>query len=81
MRPVRALIRLAHVYSTERLERACERALRYDTANYRSVKLILKNNMDMLPAEDPTEPSGQRVFRFQRQGRDYEPDILLASQN
>lgn len=81
MRPVRALIRLAHRYSTDRLERACERALRYDTANYRSVKEILKKNMDMLPAEDPTEPSGQTVFRFQRQGRDYEPEIFLASQN
>lgn len=81
MRPVRALIRLSRSYSTDRLENACARALRYDTATYRSVKEILQKNMDMLPLEEPTEPSGQRVFRFQRQGRDYDPQVALASQN
>ena len=81
MRPVRALIRLAKKYSADRLERACVRALRYDTAGYRSVKSILAKDLDELPVEDPTEPSGQKVFRFQRQGRDYDPAVSLSSLN
>jgi transposase len=81
MRPVRALIRLATTYSTQRLEHACARALRYDTPTYRSVKEILTKGLDLLPAAEPIEASGQRVFRFQRQGRDYDPEAFLASRN
>jgi len=81
MRPVRALIRLATTYPPERVQRACARALRYDTATYRSVKEILEKNLDRLPADDPIEPSGQRVFRFQRQGQDFDPEVLRVSQN
>jgi hypothetical protein len=45
------------------------------------VKSILAKNLDALPVEDPTEPSGQKVFRFQRQGRDYDPAVSLSSLN
>jgi transposase len=81
MRPTRALIRLEKKYGVDRLERACARALRYDTASYQSVSRILSKKLDELPAEDPTEPSGQKVFRFQRQGRDYEPALSLVPLN
>jgi hypothetical protein len=68
---------LAGKYSSERLVRACERALRYETASYRSVKSILTKKLDSLAIGDPTEPSGQKVFRFQRQGRDFDPAAVL----
>jgi len=81
MRPVRSLIQLSKKYSPQRLVKACRRALLYDTAAYRSVKSILENKLDALPLEDATQPSGQRVFRFQRQGRDFDPLTLPHSQN
>jgi transposase len=81
MRPTRALLRLAGKYSAERLARACERALRYQTASYRSVKNILAKKLDALPISDSTEPSGQKVFRFQRQGVDFDPAFVLNSHN
>lgn len=67
IRPVRGLLRLAKDYSGSRLEAACRRAVRYDTATYRSVKLILKNQLDRIPEDQPVDPSGQREFRFQRE--------------
>lgn len=73
MRPVRSLIRLSKKYSPQRLVKACQRALLYDTAAYMSVKKILENKLDALPLADATQPSGQKVFRFQRQGRDFDP--------
>jgi transposase len=76
MRPVRSLIQLSRKYSAQRLVKACQRALRYDTPAYRSVKSILENKLDTLPIDDATQPSGQRVFRFQRQGRDFDPLTL-----
>ncbi len=81
MRPVRALIRLATTYPAERVQRACARALHYDTATYRSVKEILEKNLDRLPADEPTDALGQRVFRFQRQGQEFDPEVLRASRN
>jgi transposase len=72
MRPLRALLRLAQKYPADRMERACARALRYDTASYSSVKAILARGLEQLPPEDATEPSGQKVFRFQRHGEDFD---------
>jgi transposase len=81
LRPVRSLIQLSKKYSPQRLVKACQRALLYDTAAYRSVKSILENRLDGLPLDDATQPSGQRVFRFQRQGRDFDPLTPPHSQN
>ena len=67
MRPVRALIRLADTYSAERLSAACGRALLYETVTYRSVKEILRHNLDRLPLSQPAETGGQIAFRFQRE--------------
>jgi transposase len=72
MRPLRALIRLAQKYPADRVQRACTRALCYDTASYTSVKAILARGLEGLPPEDATEPSGQQVFRFQRRGGDFD---------
>jgi transposase len=40
------VIRLRDRYPTERLEKACARALKYDTLNRRSIEAILKNNLE-----------------------------------
>lgn len=81
MRPVRALVHLATKYSPQRLERACQRALRYQSASYASVKSILVKNLDALAPCEPVEPSGQRIFRFQRQASEFDPAILCDSRN
>ena len=55
LRSVRKVVRLAETYMPLRLEQACARALRFDTATYLSIKQILKNGLD---AEEviPTSP-------------------------
>jgi len=73
MRPVRALIRLADTYSAERLAAACRRALLYETLTYRSVKEILRHNLDRLPLSQPAEADGQIAFRFQREQGYFDP--------
>ena len=73
MRPVRALIRLADTYSAERLSAACGRALLYETVTYRSVKEILRHNLDRLPLSQPAEADGQIAFRFQREQGYFDP--------
>jgi transposase len=40
------IIRLGERYGTERLERACARAVRHRAFSFRSVEAILKNNLD-----------------------------------
>jgi transposase len=42
------IIRLGERYGTERIERACARALRHRACTYRSVEAILKNNLDQV---------------------------------
>jgi len=52
------VIRLKDRYATERLEKACARALRHGAFNRRSIEAILKNNLDAVPdeAEPPQIP-------------------------
>ena len=73
MRPVRALIRLADTYSAERLSAACRRALLYETITYRSVKEILRHDLDRVPLSQPAEADGQLAFRFQRERGYFDP--------
>jgi transposase len=75
LRPTRALLRLASTYSAARLVRACDRALRFATPSYSSVKNILLNNLDGQPAEAALDERGQRVFRFSRRGTDFDPQL------
>lgn len=52
LRTVRKLLRLAdEPYTPIRLERACARALRFETANFRSIKQILEKGLE---AHEPT---------------------------
>jgi hypothetical protein len=66
---------LATTYSAARLARACERALRFGTPCYSSVKNILVNNLDGLPNQIAMDERGQRVFRFSRRGTDFDPQL------
>ncbi len=50
LRTVRKVLRLAETYTPARLERACARALRFETATYRSIKQILQKGLE---AEEP----------------------------
>jgi hypothetical protein len=79
MRPVRALLHLAGKYSPQRLIRACERALLYQTPTYRSVKEILAKNLDGGGGVDSHH--AQKSFRFQRRGTDFDPAYFIHSCN
>jgi hypothetical protein len=46
LRTVRKLLRLAETYTPGRLEQACARALRFETAAYRSIKQILQKGLE-----------------------------------
>ena len=46
------LLRLGERYGKQRLEAACERALRVKATSYRSVQSILQRGLDQLPAEE-----------------------------
>jgi transposase len=73
IRPVRALVRLAERYGTGRVEAACERALRFHTATYQSVKNILAQGLDRPPERQPTTDGPQQLFRFQREPGYFDP--------
>jgi hypothetical protein len=58
----RTVLRLLHLrerYGDERLEAACARALRFDAANYTTVKRILQEELDQQaqPAPPPAAPA------------------------
>ncbi|MCB1309441.1 MAG: IS21 family transposase [Leptospiraceae bacterium] len=68
LRPARGVLRLADKYNPARLNRACLRALEFDTPSYKSVKNILTKNLDQLAAENQAiGAEGQRHFRFARE--------------
>ena len=53
-----ALLKLESTFGSERLERACTRAVRFKAFSYKSVLAILKNNLDQDPPDD--EPQAQQ---------------------
>jgi transposase len=61
------IIRLAKRYDPQRLENACERALRIKGYSYKSVKSILKNGLDRQPLlfdeADQTPPPDHQNIR------------------
>jgi hypothetical protein len=46
-------MRLRRTYGPERLERACERALRLEVCSYRSIKSMLQTGLDRQPVPGP----------------------------
>lgn len=68
LRIVRKILHLANSYPPARVEQACARALRFDTANYRSIQHILQKGLE---ADEPTRspaspPAEERLPRFAR---------------
>lgn len=51
------LLRLSNRFGTGRLEKACERSIAIGSANYRSVKMILKRRMEAAPLPDQAQDS------------------------
>ncbi len=63
LRTVRKVLRLAQTYPPVRLERACARALRFDTATYRSIKQILQKGLETeVPLASPPPDSAPPVY-------------------
>jgi transposase len=63
------IIRLGKTYSNERLERACDWAVRHRARSYASVAAILKNNRDRI--EEPTPVQQALPFHENVRGADY----------
>ena len=75
-RSCRGILSFAKKYSKERLEKACQRALYYDTVSYISIKNILEKNMDSLIEEEvENNNEKQLVFTFAR-GMEYYQKII-----
>ena len=51
LRAAQGVLKLADMYSQERLEAACSRAITHHSIHYRTIKGILAGNFDQLPAE------------------------------
>lgn len=63
---VLGLIRLGDKYGTDRLNKACARALHIHSTNYQSVKSILKSGLDKKPlpvAQQQPEPIQHQNIR------------------
>ena len=65
------IIRLGERYGTERLERACARAVRHRAYTYRSVEAILKNKLDQVDDEAATEKQGTLPLHGNLRGSSY----------
>ena len=65
------LLRLGEAYSPERLEAACDRALKIGGRTYRSVKSILKSGLDQIPVEEQTHLALPQDHDHIRGGRYY----------
>ena len=70
IRPVRGLLHLARTFPSDRLDLACQRALRMDTVTYGSVKNILVNHLEEQGVE-PELDFEVGSFSFSRQPHEY----------
>jgi transposase len=55
------IMRLAKDYGTQRMEKACHRALVLDSCSYKSLASILKTNMDQQPLAEKERPAPPKV--------------------
>jgi hypothetical protein len=70
LRAAQGVIRLAKQYGNARLEAACQRALSFGDARYRTIKTILARSLDQSPTSgidaDPVDDCYRRGGRFYR---------------
>jgi Integrase core domain len=71
LRPIRKLLALVISYSKERLDKACKRALHYNTLSYQSVKNILENGLEEEPLKQ-VRSKIQPLFKHARDPREYQ---------
>ena len=71
------IIRLANRYPYDRLNSACERAIKYKSFSYRTVVDILKNNVDLLPDIEEQKRSRPPILHANIRGKQYFNDCLF----
>ena len=71
------IIRLANRYPWDRLNTACERALKYRSLSYRAVSDILKNNADKMPDVEEPKVSRRPIIHANIRGKEYFSDCLF----
>jgi transposase len=67
------LLRLGQKYSADRLEAACDRALRIGGISYRSVNSILQSGLDQIPLEEQAPLPCPRTTNTSAAGRPTTP--------
>jgi len=66
-----ALLKLADIYTPERLESACSKALDYTPRpGYKTIQTILRTGQDRITSESPAACTDEADFAFTR-GADY----------
>jgi hypothetical protein len=73
------IIRLANRYPHERLNIACERALKYKSFSYRTVDDILKNNDDLMPDINEQTVTRPPIIHANIRGKQYFSDCLFQT--
>jgi hypothetical protein len=61
LRKAQAILRLAEEYGAERLEAACERGLQHSNIKYETIRRILENALDKVPAQALRELSTEEL--------------------
>lgn len=72
LRAVRCLLRLAQHYGNDRLDKACLRAMFYQTILYKSVKEILEKELDKEPIVNEIKLATDSIFKYARDPREYQ---------
>ena len=75
------IIRMANRYPHDRLNTACERALKYRSLSYRAVSDILKNNADKMPDIEEPKVSRRPIIHANIRGKEYFSDCLFKQNN
>jgi hypothetical protein len=73
------VLRLAERASSERLERACVRALHYGTPDYPMLKRILATGLELAPLRSVEPPPPPRNLTFLRQASEFAAGLLAAA--
>jgi hypothetical protein len=72
-------LRLAERSGSERLERACVRALHYGTPEYPALKRILASGLEIAPLQTVQHPPPPRNLTFLRHASEFAAGLLAAA--
>ena len=65
------IMRLGRSYGDDRLEAACQRALRLGACSFKSLQSILKNGLDLQPLPETEEPDNEPIAHPNIRGAGY----------